>query len=194
MKTTAMKSTLAILAIAFVTFSFTAIKTDTKEVKTAESTINWVGEKVTGKHEGTINLKEGHLDFKKDKLVGGAFVVDMESINVTDLTGSYKQKLEGHLKSDDFFGVAKHKTATLVITKVTEDDDENEYDVEGELTIKGITENVSFEIEIEGNTATAELEVDRTKYGIRYGSASFFNDLKDKAIDNEFDLDVVLKF
>lgn len=192
MKTRILKST-AVAIIAVLAMSFSAIKTEKKEIKASESSIHWVGEKVTGKHEGTIKIKEGFLEFKKDKLVGGTVIVDMETINVTDLTGNYKNKLEGHLKSDDFFGVANHKTAKLVFTKVSKDDD-NEYDVEGEITIKGITEKISFEIEIEGNTAKTDVEIDRTKFGIKYGSSSFFDNLKDKAIDNEFDLDVKLVF
>ena len=73
----------------------------------------WKGYKVTGSHVGIITIKSGHLNFDKDILTGGSFEIDMSTITVTDLEGEYKGKLEGHLKSDDFFGVEKFPTATL---------------------------------------------------------------------------------
>ncbi|MFN7099754.1 MAG: YceI family protein, partial [Flavobacterium sp.] len=80
----------------------------TKKVDATQSSIKWVGKKVTGAHEGTINLKSGNLVFKSKKLVGGNFIVDMNSMTVTDLkAGQGKEKLEGHLKADDFFGTDK---------------------------------------------------------------------------------------
>jgi polyisoprenoid-binding protein YceI len=180
---------IVVLAISFMSFSILTEKT----INTTDSTINWIGEKVTGKHEGTIKLKSGTLIFDGDNLKGGNFVVDMTSLIVTDLSGGGKTKLEGHLKSDDFFGVANHETAKLSITSVSQND-KNTYDIEGDLTIKGKTNSIEFNMTIDGNSAIAKLKVDRTKYGIRYGSASFFNDLKDKAIYDEFDLNVNLKF
>ncbi len=180
---------IAVLALTFM--SFTALKE--KNVNVSESTINWTGEKVTGKHEGTINLKSGTLQFNDGTLTGGNFVVDMTTITVTDLSGGGKAKLEGHLKSDDFFGVANFKTATLNISNVSLSGD-NVYDIEADLTIKGETHPIEFVLTTKGNTASATLKIDRTKYGIRYGSASFFDNLKDKAIYDEFTLDVNLKF
>ena len=105
-----------ILAVAFSTASFTKI--EKKMIKTSESQINWTGKKVLGKHHGTIDFKEGALQFDGDVLIGGEFVVDMTSIKVTDLEGDSKGQLEGHLNSDDFFGVANYETATLKITNV----------------------------------------------------------------------------
>lgn len=179
------KATLVL--VAFVTFSFTAMEKETKEVKAEESKVVWKGYKVTGSHEGTIEIESGSLEFSEDKLVGGQFVIDMTSIVCTDLEGEYKGKLEGHLKSDDFFGVANHTTASLVFTDV-KTSGKNSYDVTGDLTIKDITNTVSFKISIYGSKATASLKVDRTKYNVKYGSASFFDGLKDKAIYDEFDL------
>lgn len=180
---------IAVLAISFM--SFTVLKE--KAVNIKESKINWVGKKVTGQHEGTINLKSGALKFEGNKLAGGNFVVDMTSLVVTDLSGDGKAKLEGHLKSDDFFGVANHETASFKITKVTQKK-ANSYTINGDLTIKGKTNPIEFNMAIDGSSATANLKIDRTKYGIRYGSASFFDNLKDKAIYDEFDLAVNLKF
>ncbi|KJD34440.1 lipid-binding protein [Tamlana nanhaiensis] len=184
------KSLTAFVIVAFATFSVQAQK---KSIKTDESQLVWKGYKVTGSHEGTIAIKSGSLTFEADKLVGGEFVVDMTTIGATDLEGDYKGQLDGHLKSDDFFGVEAHPTATLVFTKVKASG-KNAYEVKGDLTIKGKTNPVDFKISIYGSKATAALKVDRTKYDVRYGSTSFFDDLKDKAIYDEFDLVADLQF
>lgn len=174
-----------ILAITFA--SFTSVSE--KNVNVKESNITWKGHKVTGSHEGTINLSEGLLVFEGENLVGGNFTIDMTSIAVTDLeAGSGKEKLEGHLKSDDFFGVSNHKQAMFKINKVDGDR------VYGDLTIKGITKPATFQMIIKGDSATANFKINRTKYDIKYGSSSFFDNLKDKAIYDEFDLNVNLKF
>jgi polyisoprenoid-binding protein YceI len=177
-------------------FAFASISTavaQEKKIDAKESKLKWTGYKVTGQHEGTIDFKDGTLEFKDGKLVGGTFTINMTTINTTDLSGGGKGKLDGHLKSDDFFGVAKHPTATLTFRKVVETDN-GIYRVAADLTIKGSKSPVSFNIELERNSAEARLKVDRTKYGIKYGSASFFDGLKDKAISDEFDLRVELKF
>ena len=179
--------------VAFVAFSFKGADVEKKEVKTSESKVVWKGYKVTGSHEGTISLKSGSLSFNEDKLTGGEFVMDMTSLIVTDLEGEYKGKLEGHLKSDDFFGIENFPTASLVFNEVKATG-KNSYSVTGDLTIKGKTNPVTFSISIYGNKATASLKVDRTKYDVKYGSASFFDGLKDKAIYDEFDLVTDLQF
>ena len=179
--------------VAFVAFSFKGADVEKKEVKTSESKIVWKGYKVTGSHEGTISLKSGSLSFNEDKLTGGEFVMDMTSLIVTDLEGEYKGKLEGHLKSDDFFGIENFPTASLVFNEV-KSTGKNSYSVTGDLTIKGKTNPITFSISIYGNKATASLKVDRTKYDVQYGSASFFEGLKDKAIYDEFDLVTDLQF
>jgi polyisoprenoid-binding protein YceI len=188
MKTIFSKS-FAILSL-IVLAAFTT--TETKKVDTNKSIINWVGHKVTGQHEGTITLQEGTLEFNANQLTGGNFVMDMTTINTTDLQGVYKNKLDGHLKADDFFGVETYKTASLIFTSVTKNGET--YSVTGDLTIKNITNEITFELAVSENTASTTFQVDRTKYGIKYGSASFFDGLKDKAIYNEFDLTVSLKF
>jgi len=186
--------TLALSAIvAFASFSATAIDRDKKEVKTETSEVIWKGYKVTGSHHGTIAIKSGTLVFEEEKLVGGEFVIDMQSITVTDLEGDYKGKLEGHLKSDDFFGVENHPTSHLVFNSVTQTG-KNAYEVTGDLTIKEKTNPIAFTISIYGNKASAALKIDRSKYDVRYGSTSFFDGLKDKAIYDEFDLVADLEF
>ncbi len=192
MKNTFKNLALATL-VAFFTFSFTTLKAAKKDIKTTNSTVVWKGYKVTGAHQGTIALKSGSLEFDGEKLTGGSFVMDMVSIENTDMEGEYKGKLEGHLKSDDFFGVANHPTATLNFKKVKMTG-KNSYKVTANLTIKGITNTVQFDLSVYGNKANASLKIDRTEFDVRYGSTSFFDGLKDKAIYDEFDLIADLEF
>lgn len=192
MKTTILKST-AVAIVAVITMSFGIISNGKKEINTSDSIVNWVGEKEIGSgHAGTLHIKEGSLEFANDKLVGGMVVVDMTTLTVTDLEGGKKEKLEGHLKADDFFGTAKFDSSKIIFTKVVSED--GNYVVTGDLTIKGITETITFDLSVAGNTASAKLSVDRTKFGVKYGSSSFFDGLKDKAIKNEFELNVSLVF
>ena len=151
------------------------------------------GYKVTGSHEGTIKFKSGTLMFNDGTLVDGVFSMDMNSIKCTDLDGEYGAKLEGHLKSKDFFGTNEHPTSTLQFKEVTMNG-ENNYRVKGDLTIKGITNSIDFDFVMARNNATAALKIDRTTYDIKYGSSSFFDGLKDKAIYDDFDINVNLKF
>lgn len=189
-----MKKTILSLALTTV-FGLTAfanpIDGEKKEIKTSESTVTWKAYKVGGSHVGTINLKSGSLEFDGDKLVGGEFVVDMTTITNTDMTGEYKGKLEGHLKSDDFFSSASNPTAQLVFTKV-EASGKNSYEVTGDLTIKGITSPITFDVSVYDTKATATLKVDRTKYDVKYGSG-IIGTAKDKLIYDEFDLVVDLQ-
>ncbi len=157
-----------------------------------ESTIIWKGKKVLSSHSGTINLKEGYFEMEGDTLIGGKFIVDMTSIIVTDMEEKSKLKLEGHLKSDDFFGVIDYPTAILVINNATKNMDE--YSVHGDITIKGVTENIDFSLTIVNHQATTYLKIDRSKFGIKYGSGSFFDDLGNKTISDIFELDIIFKF
>lgn len=181
---------IALALAAFVTISVSA---QTKKIDAKTSTIEWVGKKVTGQHNGTVNFKDGAVVFKGKKLVGGSFTVDMTSLTATDLTGEYLGKLNGHLKSEDFFGTEKFPTSTLVIKKIGAKS-ANVYTATADLTIKGITKPVTFDITVNGNTATTTFNVDRTKYDIKYNSKSFFESIGDKAIYDEFELKVTLKF
>jgi len=196
-----LSAVLVATSIAIATPSNTKEKTTEKTTKAVEkkvinteaSTITWKAYKVTGSHEGIINLASGNLDFNGSVLTGGAFVVDMTTINTTDLEGEYKQKLDGHLHSDDFFGTATHKTASLEITSVKASG-KNAYNATANLTIKNITKEVNFTISVYGSKATANLKVDRSQFDVRYGSGSFFDNLGDKTIYDEFDLVVDLQF
>ncbi len=187
------KKTTALIAITLLMVSFKSSEGLKKEVNIEKSNVTWKGYKVGGSHTGTITIKSGNLVFNDDNLTGGNFVIDMTTISVTDLEGEYKNKLEGHLKSDDFFGVAKFPTAALVFRNIKANG-KNAYDVTGNLTIKGKTESIDFDLSVYGNKATASLKIDRSKFDVRYGSTSFFDGLKDKAIYDEFDIVVDLEF
>ncbi|MDX6183395.1 YceI family protein [Flavobacterium sp. Fl-77] len=188
-----MKNLKTIAIALFVAVASISVNAQTKKIDVKTSTIKWVGKKVTGEHSGTVNFKDGAVVFKGKKLTGGSFTVDMTSLTATDLTGEYQGKLNGHLKADDFFGTEKFPTAKLVFktigAKATD-----VYTVTADLTIKGITKPVTFDIAVSGNSATTAFKVDRTKYDIKYNSGNFFENLGDKTINDDFELAVVLKF
>ena len=185
-----LKSIALSLVVLLTTFTINA---QTKKIDASKSNINWVGKKVTGQHNGTVNFTDGLLIFKAHKVVGGKFTVDMNSLTATDLSGEYQGKLNGHLKSEDFFGTEKFPIATLVFKKIAVKAKDT-YTVTADLTIKGKLNPISFELVVKGNSATTKFNVDRTKYDIKYGSGSFFDNLGDKAIADEFELAVDLKF
>ncbi len=161
-----------------------------KKVNITSSTIHWKGKKPLGSHEGTIVLKEGFFEMENEVITGGTFVIDMASMSSTDLEGETKGQLEGHLKSDDFFGVDNHPTATLVITDAKKTT--SGYDMTGDLTIKGTTKSINFHMDVNGNTAKTALKIDRTKYNVKFGSKSFFENLGDKFVHDNFELDITL--
>ena len=189
-----MKNLKTIAVALLVVAGTTAAIAQNKKINVDKSKINWVGKKVTGQHTGTINFADGTLVFKSNALKGGSFTVDMTSIAVTDLqAGKGKEKLEGHLKADDFFGTTNYATAKLTFKTIAKNKD-NTYNVTADMTIKDVTAPVSFVLSVKDNTATTTLKVDRTKYGIKYGSGSFFDNLGDKTISDEFELTVNLQF
>ena len=190
-----MKNLKTIALALLVTFGTTvAAKAQNKKINIEKSQIKWVGKKVTGQHEGTINFQDAALEFKEAKLTGGSFTVNMTSVTVTDLkAGQGKEKLEGHLKADDFFGTKKYPTSSLEFKKITSKG-KGTYTVVADLTIKGITKPVTFDLDVTADKATTSFKIDRTKYDIKYGSGSFFDNLGDKVISDEFDLTVNLEF
>ena len=181
------------IAIALFVAVSTIATAQSKKVDASKSTINWVGKKVTGQHSGTVNIQSGNLIFKGKKLTGGTFVVDMTSLTATDIKGEYAAKLDGHLKADDFFGTDKYPTSKLVFKKIASKGN-GVYTVTADLTIKDVTAPVKFDITVKGDTATTTFKVDRTKYGIKYNSGNFFENLGDKTINDDFELTVSLKF
>jgi polyisoprenoid-binding protein YceI len=163
-----------------------------KLTASAEKTkLEWLGEKVVGDHSGSIKLQSGWLTWKENKIVAGEFLIDMTSIK--DVDGN--ARLEGHLKSDDFFGVEKFPVSKLVI-KGSDAFDKGSAVVRGDLTIKGVTNPIEFKATFQkkedGVWFFSNIVVDRTKYNVRYGSGSFFDNLGDKTIYDEFKLKVSL--
>ncbi|MEM7163631.1 MAG: YceI family protein [Bacteroidota bacterium] len=186
---------LKVATIALLGFAFAPNQLEAQmNIDTERSVIKWVGKKVTGEHSGTINVKEGYLTFEGEELIGGKVVVDMNSIVCSDLDAESGAKLVGHLKSDDFFGVDKHPTATFVITNVASRGETGDYKVTGELQIKGIkkTQKVNARVGA-GKGAKVNITIDRSDFNIRYGSGSFFDNLGDKTIYDEFDLMMTLR-
>jgi polyisoprenoid-binding protein YceI len=168
----------------------------TFNVDKAKSKIAWKGEKVTGEHVGEVKVASGTLQFNGQAWAGGTFTIDMTSITCTDLEdATYNEKLVGHLKSDDFFGVGKHPMAKLMIKEVVSKG-KNNYEVVADITIKGITKEIKFPATVSrtGNAVNgkAEIVIDRSKFDIRYGSGSFFDNLGDKTIYDNFTLNVNL--
>ncbi len=167
------------------------------------SQIKWVGKKVTGQHAGTIALKSGHFEVSGQEVKGGTFEIDMTSIKVTDIkeTDSSNAKLVGHLKNDDFFGVDKNPTASIKVTSIKPaakpEAGKVTHEVTGDLTVKGSTHSVTFPalIVVKDNTVHAKgtVAVDRTKFNVKYGSTKFFDKLGDKAISDEFMIELEVK-
>lgn len=184
------------IIIAFIAFAgiLTATAQEVK-MSTSASEVKWVGKKATGQHNGTINLTEAKFIMNGDQLTGGSFTIDMKSIDCKDLPGAAATKLENHLKSADFFGVEKYPTATYVITKVSSLGN-GSFNVTGNMTIKEITKEISFVAKVKKEqgkvTATADFQVDRSEFNVRYGSGSFFDNLGDGLIYDDFDLSISL--
>ncbi len=158
------------------------------------SKLEWEGKKVSGAHQGLVNLKSGKIEIgSENELKGGEIIVDLTSIKVTDLQGEWADKLVGHLKNDDFFSVDKYPTAVFKIESVKKVKG-NTYKVTGPLTLKGKSANQSFDITVKSTdnkvSVTGEIKVDRTAYGVKYGSGKFFDPktLGDKMIDDKFSI------
>lgn len=186
-----------LIGMVFLLSSFTKSTNDeTFVIDTKRSSVQWLAKKVGGEHRGGINLASGQLIIRENSIKDGSFTVDMASMSCTDLEGEWNKKLIDHLKSDDFFAVGKNPVAKFNIKKITTIS-ANRIQVNGDLTIKGITHPLTFPAKIikQNNELTAiadHIKVDRTKYDIRYGSKSFFASLGDKAIDNVFELNIHL--
>ncbi len=168
-------------------------------VSVTESSVKWLGKKVTGQHNGTIDVSKGEVYVDNGKLTGGFVEMNMESIKNLDLTDkALNDKLVNHLKSDDFFSAAKHPVSKFEITSVTEIKDPDKPNanatVTGNLTIKGITKSITFpaEIKIENGMlkCKADIGIDRTDWDIKYGSGKFFENLGDKMINDVFNLEL----
>ncbi|WP_207429648.1 YceI family protein [Pedobacter sp. SYSU D00535] len=190
------RSLIALVAI-FTTLAFKPkFKEEVFKVDTNSSSIKWVAGKVAGQHEGLVKLESGSLTMDGNNLKNGNFVINMRTISVTDLKGNANANLLNHLKGDDFFSVEKNPSSSFQITRISNIGAER-VNVTGNLSIKGITNSITFPATVkrQKNTVVAVakgVKVDRTKYDIKYRSKSFFGDIGDKAINDEFELDINL--
>lgn len=169
----------------------------TSNVDTEASVLHWKGTKPTGAHDGVVHFKDGGIKLEDGKLVGGEFVIDMSTITNKDMEGSEGAgKLEGHLKSPDFFAVETYPTSKFVVTNVAEA--EGKLNITGNLTIKDVTKSITIPAtlttEAGVTTLTSEtFSIDRADFNVKYGSKKFFDNLKDKFIDDIMELSFEVK-
>ena len=214
------KTRLNIAMIMLITLGVSSCKNGAKENKTSEpkqtlaptqeatsyrvttenSTIAWLGSKPTGNHTGTISIKEGTFYLQAATIESGKFVIDMNSITVTDLKqNSGKESLESHLKGTvegkegDFFNVMQYPTATFEVTGVA--DVAGKTMMSGNLTMLSISQNISFPVQVTSQDNMIQVKsetftIDRTKWGINYGSKSIFDNLGDKFIDDDMEITI----
>ena len=162
-----------------------------------KSNIVWIGKKISTKeHQGTLDLKEGHIGINEEGSIEGEIIIDMLTINTTDIQGRGKESLDGHLKSSDFFDVENHPDAVIKFHGNEAQFSNNKLNLNGNLTIKNITHPISFEAELQQTdnniTANAMISFDRSKYNVRYGSGKFFENLGDNLILDEISVNVLI--
>ena len=172
--------------------SMTAVDA-TYNIKQDQSSLVWTGREVsTSSHYGTIKFTSGQFEIADGLISQGEFFVDMTSITVQDLTGGSKERLEGHLRSDDFFSVESFPTAHLYISS-SEVISNGKWMVNGFLTIKDISHPVLFEMANNEDGWNASLVFDRSKYNVKFRSGTFFENLGDKLIYDDIELKINLK-
>lgn len=179
-----------LLAATVLMMAFNPIKEDVYTVDVANSSIGWSAKKVGGGHTGTVKITEGSLVYNGKSLQKGVFLMDMSSIT------SDNARVTTHLKSPDFFSAEKNPSSKFEITKVTVAGKER-VNIAGNLTIKGITHPLTFPATVKQGkdvvvAVASGIRVDRTKYDIKFRSKTFFGDIGDKAIDDEFELNINL--
>ena len=185
-----------VLSPVFIFISFFAFAQTTIEVNTEASNVKWKGSKIYKSHEGTIDIQSGHLIVDGSRLQGGEFVIDMRTIVNTDIESERgRSNLEAHLANEDFFDVDNHATSHLIIKKV-DWIEETAYKLVGELIIKGISNQITFNADVKikksAFLAMANIKIDRTRWDIKYKSNSVFSELGEKAILDEIEFDVFL--
>ena len=177
-----------VLLAAAAALTITFLNAQSYEVDTKNSILNWTGYAEVGGYSqsGTINLSRGNMVLGEGELLELDVTVDVKSIT------SEEKDLESHLKEKDFFYVKKYPEASLVYKE--KNNDEFLFD----LTIRGMTHTIPVPVNLEktdqGYRATGEVTIDRTKFEIKYNSTSYFQDLGNYAIKNEFDLEFELQF
>ncbi|RZL14595.1 MAG: YceI family protein [Hymenobacter sp.] len=161
------------------------------------STLGWEGKAVTHGHNGTMQFTGGDLQVNGNQVVGGMVTVNMKTMKATDITDADNHaKFVGHMSSDDFFSAEKFPTSTFKITSVKPiagaAANADNATITGDMTIKGVTQSISFPAKVGVKNgvaaATGKVNIDRTKFGLKYGSKTFFDSIGDKAINDEFTL------
>lgn len=183
-------TTLSLIACMFFMTAFNPIKDDIYTVDVERSTIEWSAKKVGGGHAGTVKIAGGNLIYTGKALKSGSFQMNMSSIT------SDNARVTNHLKSDDFFSTEKNPMSKFEITKVTSAGADR-VNITGNLSIKGFTHPVTFPASVKQQkgilvAVASGIRVDRTKYDIKFRSKTFFGDIGDKAIDDEFELSINL--
>lgn len=169
----------------------------------AESKIEWKGFKPTKTHHGTVNIDSGIFNMNDGNIVSGTFLIDMTSITDLDLEGKMKDNLENHLKGTvagkegDFFNVTKFPSAAFEITG-TSSIASGKTELSGNLTIKGIKNNITFPVTVSNNgdeltIVSDAFTIDRTKWNVNFGSKSVFDNLGDKFINDDMELKITVK-
>ena len=170
------------------------IASDTLYINVENSNINWIGRKVTGEHSGTLNLSKGWVVMQEGSIIGGKFIFDMTSIKNTDIESpEWKEKLEKHLMAEDFFFVDSFPNAILEIKyhhQIIDDKTGQTNQIIADLTIRGITHEINFPINISHTKsnfyAEGSIDIDRTLFNIKYNSVTFFEELGDRMIYDDF--------
>jgi polyisoprenoid-binding protein YceI len=185
------------MQVGFAILFTSAVRAQEYVADTDKTSIKWEGSKVVaGSHDGTLGLKSGKLSYEDGLIMAGEIVVDMNTLKNLDLEGSQNERLVNHLKSDDFFSVASFPYASLKVNG-SELTDKKTLKINGDLTIKGISNPITFEsaVKEDGNSLWFEgvMEIDRSLFNVRFGSGKFFENLGDRAINDIFTLDFALK-
>ena len=192
-----MKQLLTLCAIASMTLTTFATNpndaTTRYKVDAESSSLTWHATKVTGEHMGTVNVANGYFSVTDENLTSANVIVDMQSIKCTDLEGEWADKLVGHLNSDDFFNVTEHRTSSFTLRNMTalkEANGDATHSVTGDFTIRGITKSVTFEAKVSNKDGKMSIEgtaeLNRAEFDVKYGSGSFFDNLGDNLIHDNF--------
>jgi polyisoprenoid-binding protein YceI len=168
------------------------VEDGTYQINAEESQVNWQGERVLAEHTGTVEVKLGEFVIENNELVSGNVVIDMTTI----ITDENIESLENHLKNDDFFNVSDYPEASLELTIVEKITGSQEYQASGDMTIKGITNEISFPVILKeadnGLVLESSFSVDRTNWGVNFRSGKFFQDLGDNLIRDEINFQIIL--
>jgi len=167
-----------------------------------ESRVEWIGRNLLNKHEGSLALKAGYLDFDGTTITGGEVVLSMREIHCADLTGTpLHDVLIAHLRSDDFFDTERFPEARVVLRSAQFDPTAapggQNMSVEADLTLKGVTAPVNFTasagLDVDGRPAAqASFAFDRTQWGVLYGSGKFFHRLAGHLVNDLIEIQLRL--